>query len=378
MADRSRSLVDYILLTGFCGFLFFFGLARFGLVGADEPRYAQIAREMLERNDWITPTLGGKPWLEKPVLYYWQAMVAYRIFGVSDWAARLPSAVDASAMVLAVYLFLRRFRPTFELDGASITASAAGVIGFARAASTDMPIAAMFTIAMLCWWAWHENGRKLYLGLFFSFTALATLAKGPVAVVIAVIVLTFYAIAVRDYSLTRKTFWLPGVILYCTIALPWFVLVQMRNPEFFRIFILEHNLARFGTNLYHHVQPFWYYIPIMLLALLPWTVLVIWAIWNFLGRWQRKPALSLFLMIWFLVPLVLFSISRSKLPGYILPAVPAGALFLIEQANHTRQGLHNWILAVHAVVGGFLLAPAMLCCHICFSLGIFWLDGQVC
>src|SRR5262249_31034332 len=192
MADRSRSLVDYILLTGFCGFLFFFGLARFGLVGADEPRYAQIAREMLERNDWITPTLGGKPWLEKPVLYYWQAMVAYRIFGVSDWAARLPSAVDASAMVLAVYLFLRRFRPTFELDGASITASAAGVIGFARAASTDMPIAAMFTIAMLCWWAWHENGRKLYLGLFFSFTALATLAKGPVAVVIAVIVLTFY------------------------------------------------------------------------------------------------------------------------------------------------------------------------------------------
>src|SRR5438874_4770986 len=146
MTERSRLLTDWLLLAGFCGFLFFFRLNYFGLVGADEPRYAQIAREMLVRHDWITPTLGGKPWLEKPVLYYWQAMVAYRVFGVSDWAARLPSAFDASLMIVTVYLFLRKFRPTLELDGALITASSAGVIGFARAASTDMPIASMFTI----------------------------------------------------------------------------------------------------------------------------------------------------------------------------------------------------------------------------------------
>ena len=107
----SRPFTDWLVLAGFCGFLFFFGLAYFGLVGADEPRYAQVAREMLARHDWITPTLGGKPWLEKPALYYWQAMLAYRIFGVSDWAARLPSALDATLMVVAVYLFLRRFRP---------------------------------------------------------------------------------------------------------------------------------------------------------------------------------------------------------------------------------------------------------------------------
>ena len=102
--------MDWLLLAGFCGFLFFFGLAYFGLLGADEPRYAQVAREMLARHDWITPTLGGKPWLEKPALYYWQTMLAYSVFGVSDWAARLPSAVDATLMVVAVYLFLRRFR----------------------------------------------------------------------------------------------------------------------------------------------------------------------------------------------------------------------------------------------------------------------------
>ena len=99
MAQRSRLSSDWLLLAGFCGFLFFFGLAYFGLMGADEPRYAQVAREMLARHDWITPTLSGKPWMEKPPLYYWQAMVAYSVFGVSDWAARLPSAVDATLMV---------------------------------------------------------------------------------------------------------------------------------------------------------------------------------------------------------------------------------------------------------------------------------------
>src|SRR5690349_24517515 len=107
-SPSARSFVNYLLLAGFCGFLFFFGLNYFGLIGADEPRYAQIAREMLASHEWITPVLGGKPWLEKPPLYYWQAMVSYQIFGVSDWSARIPSALDAMLMVTAVYLFLRR------------------------------------------------------------------------------------------------------------------------------------------------------------------------------------------------------------------------------------------------------------------------------
>ncbi|HEY7617381.1 MAG TPA: glycosyltransferase family 39 protein, partial [Terriglobales bacterium] len=167
MNDTLRSRTDGLLIFGFCGFLFFFGLNYFGLIGADEPRYAQIAREMLSRHDWITPTLGGKPWLEKPVLYYWEAMLSYSIFGVSDWAARIPSALDATLVVIAVYFFLRRFRPGFQLDGALVTASTAGVIGFARAASTDMPLAAAFTLAMLSWYAWHESGKRMYLAAFY-------------------------------------------------------------------------------------------------------------------------------------------------------------------------------------------------------------------
>src|ERR1044071_9386618 len=97
-------LLQLLVVLPVCGFLFFFGLGAFGLVGADEPRYAQIAREMLARHDWVTPVLNGKPWLEKPVLYYWEAMVSYSLFGVSDWAARIPGALSATTMIVAIYI----------------------------------------------------------------------------------------------------------------------------------------------------------------------------------------------------------------------------------------------------------------------------------
>src|SRR5246127_5817501 len=160
MTPRTRT--DILLLAGFSTFLFFYGIAQFGLIGADEPRYAQVSREMLQRGDWITPPLGGRSWLEKPPLYYWQAMLAFSILGVSDAAARIPSAIDATLLVVAIYFFFRRFRPGVEVDAALITASCAGIIGYARAASMDMPLAAAFTIAMLAWWAWRECEKRIY------------------------------------------------------------------------------------------------------------------------------------------------------------------------------------------------------------------------
>src|SRR5690349_22436885 len=113
MSDRNKLLaVQLVLVLGVCGFFFFFGLGAFGLLGADEPRYAQIAREMLARHDWIVPTLNGNHWLEKPVLLYWKAIDSYMLFGVSDWAARVPAAANATALVLAIFFFMRRFRFT--------------------------------------------------------------------------------------------------------------------------------------------------------------------------------------------------------------------------------------------------------------------------
>jgi 4-amino-4-deoxy-L-arabinose transferase-like glycosyltransferase len=345
--SNPRTRTDLLLLLAFCGFLFFYGLGAFGLLGADEPRYAQVAREMLARADWVTPTLQGKPWLEKPVLYYWQAMVSFGLArGVTDQAARLPGAFDASVLIAAIYFFLRRFRPGRELDGALITASCAGVIGFAHAAATDMPLTAAFGIALLAWFAWYESRRQIYLAGFYVFLALGTLAKGPVAPALSAVIIFLFVAVKRDWQAILRSLWIPGIVLYFAFMLPWYIAVQLRNPEFFRVFILEHNLARFSQDLYHHRQPFWFYLPVFLLATMPWTIVLIAAIVEQVRLiwFHGKKALlvsenswSMFLLIWMFVPILFFSASQSKLPGYILPAVPAAALLVAEYLADRRR-----------------------------------------
>jgi 4-amino-4-deoxy-L-arabinose transferase-like glycosyltransferase len=388
-----QTRTNLLLLAAFCGFLFFYGLGAFGLVGADEPRYAQIAREMLDRSDWITPTLQGKPWLEKPVLYYWQAMVSFRAAGISDRTARLPGAFDAAVLVAAIYFFLRRFRPGSELDGALITASCAGVIGFAHAAATDMPLAACFAMALLGWYAWYESRRNIYLAAFYIFLALGTLAKGPVAPALSAVIIFLFVAIRRDWRAIPRTLWIPGILLYLAVTLPWYIAVQLRNPEFFRVFILEHNLARFTQDLYHHRQPFWFYLPVFLLAMVPWTLALIVAvaerarlIWS-----EGKEAFSnpedwwpLFLLIWMLVPILFFSASQSKLPGYILPAVPAGALLVAEhlaarrgkeEEEEEEEKFSPLFAAAHGVLCGLLVFAALSAAFLATHRHLLWGSG---
>ena len=347
MSNRTRT--DILLMAGFCAFLFFYGLGQFGLIGADEPRYAQVAREMLERHDWISPVLGGHAWLEKPPLYYWQAMLAYSALGVTDVAARVPAAIDATLLVIAVYFFFRKFRRGVEVDAALITASSAGVIGYAHAASMDITLTAIFGIGMLAWWAWRESDQRVYLTFFYVCMALGMLAKGPVAPFLGAAVITCFALAVRDLRLVFKTLWPVGILLFLAIALPWYVAVQLRNPQFFREFILQHNLARFSSDLYHHRQPFWYYIPVTAVALMPWTVFVIAAFVEAVRDWWKnwksvaverdlQLQFRVFACCWLVVPVVFFSLSQSKLPGYILPAIPAGTVLL---ADYLRRRLES-------------------------------------
>ncbi len=277
MEARRTLWLELLTVAGFCAFLFYFGLDAFGLVGADEPRYAQIAREMLARHDLVTPILYGSPWLEKPPLYYWRAMEAYAVLGVKDWVARLPSASAATFMIFVVYFFARAFRPGSQLNAALITAASAGVIGFARGAGTDMHLAAAFVVGMLAWWAWHLTDKKRWLAVFYFFMALGTVAKGPVAPFLAAVIIIIYAAVRRDWKLVPRTLWLPGIALFLAAALPWYIAVQMQNPGFLREFILQHNLERFSTNRYHHRQPFWYFVPVYLVGLMPWTALFVGA-----------------------------------------------------------------------------------------------------
>ncbi|MGA3127387.1 MAG: glycosyltransferase family 39 protein [Candidatus Korobacteraceae bacterium] len=405
--DRLREL---LLLTGFCGFFFFFRLSGIGLLGPDEPRYAQVAREMLARHDWVTPVLYGHAWLEKPVLLYWGEMLSYTLFGVSDWAARIPSAVAATLLVFGTFFTVRRIRFAARLDAAIVIASSVLVLGFARAAATDMLLAAPFGLSLLAWFCWYQScwepqvaqvspplahvgaernvppsAARLWLVLFYALNALAMLAKGPVASALAALVLIAFCTSQRNWRALLRSLDPIGLAVFFAVAAPWYVLVQLRTPEFFRVFFLEHNLARFGSNLYRHKQPIWYYIPVALVATLPWTV------WLFHGlgdafRALRAPApahraassaahpsapggsdtprapgytFEIFLALWALVPIVFFSLSRSKLPGYILPSVPA-LLILAAVAVHRRAARGErprWTsIAVHAVLLAALAA----------------------
>ena len=369
--ERARRSTDLIALVAFCGFLFFAGLQVIGLVGADEPRYAQIAREMLARHDWVTPVLFGQPWLEKPPLLYWGEMLAYKVAGgVSGWAARLPSAVLCTLMVFFIYVWARRFRRGMQLDAALITAASVLIIGFGRGASTDMPLAATFTIAMLSWYGWYESQNRAWLLAFYAFAGLGTLAKGPVAVFLAGLIVVCFAALRRDWRLVLRTLWLPGIALYLAVVLPWFIAVQRANPEFFRIFILEHNLARYTTDAFRHKQPFWFYLPVALLGLLPWTVFVITALVDAIRDWrysvaepQGKEDLRTYLALWFLLPIVFFSLSQSKLPGYILPAIPAGTILLADFVLRREQEGDKpslWLAVTHAVLCAALPVAALI------------------
>ena len=356
-------------MLAFCAFLFILGLQIVGLVGADEPRYAQVAREMLARHDWVTPVLYGHAWLEKPPLYYWCAMIAYQgAGGVTDTAARLPSAFLSCLMVFFIYIWTRRFRPDAQLDAALITASAAIIIGFGRSASTDMPLTVMFTAAMLCWYGWYASNTRRWLLAFYFFMALATLAKGPVAVFLGGLIILIFAGLRRDPRLILRTLWPIGIAVYLAVAAPWYIAVQHANPEFFRTFFLEHNLERFSSNLYHHPQPFWFYIPVALVALVPWTVFAVAALVDAIRDWrfstQQPPAkedLRTYLALWFLVPIVFFSLSHSKLPGYILPAIPAGTILLADFILRREQEDVKppvWMIVLHALLSSAMLIAA--------------------
>jgi len=189
------------------------------------------------------------------------------------------------------------------------------------------------------------------------------LAKGPVAPFLAALLIALFAVSQKSAAIVRSTLWLPGIALFCVISLPWFIAVQLRNPQFFRVFVLEHNLARFGSNLYHHREPFWYYVPVSLLGWMPWTVLVIGGlIWSIRHvKSEDSDRLNTFLLIWIALVIVFFSISRSKLPGYVLPAIPAGAMLAAQWLRGRAMRKSSAVLAgLHALTASVLIFAALM------------------
>jgi 4-amino-4-deoxy-L-arabinose transferase-like glycosyltransferase len=366
--QRSISFLLYFVLISL-GILFF-RLGSLPLTGADEPRYARIAQEMHEHGAWITPTLEGKPWLEKPPLYYWITIPCYSLFDIPETAARVGSAVCAFIAAVSI-LFLGSALGTrlAGMIGSLILLTSLGFAGFGRSASTDMPFTCVFTISMAILAVALERDIGWKVLSAYVFLGLAVLGKGPVAVVLmAGTGLCFWLLDERGI-IPRRWRLLPGLLLATAVSIPWFWLVFRQNGyAFLSTFFINHNLARYITDVHHHSEPVYYFFLVLIALFFPWSgwllMLASKSPLNALRRWRQWDSRLVFLVCWFLFPIIFFSLSESKLPGYILPSFPPLALILgihlsrwIEQSVEPPWMRAGVVLQLLLSIGMAIVAP---------------------
>jgi 4-amino-4-deoxy-L-arabinose transferase-like glycosyltransferase len=346
-------LVLFIVITAF----YLWGLGSLPLVGPDEPRYAQVAREMLMRRDFITPTLGGLPWFEKPPLLYWMMMLAYRVLGVSEYAARIGSALCGLATAVFIYWMGRAISdlaqerdldvaPNIGRWSALAWLSSLGAIGFSRGATFDIVLTMTISGALACFFVSEAKARRgrdsfasvnWLLAAFYLFAGLSLLAKGLIGFVIIFGVVGSYFILRREWPrrplLLSLAWGVPASVLLASI---WYgPMIARHGWTFIDQFIIQHHFARFVSNKFHHPEPFYFYLPVLIVLALPWTILLgAGLISSRRWDWRGESALDrarVFAFAWLLLPLVFFSFSGSKLGGYILPALPGVALLVGER-----------------------------------------------
>jgi 4-amino-4-deoxy-L-arabinose transferase-like glycosyltransferase len=337
------------------------------LLGPDEPRYSEVAREMFERGDWVTPTLGGFDWFEKPALLYWLQIVSYKIFGVSEFAARFGSALFGLGTVFSLWILGRKQsdenpktenrkpKTGFANWLALIAASSLGILVFSRGASFDIILTFPITASLVCFFIFDSktsassaSSAVKYLFGFYFFIGAALIAKGLVGIVFPFAIVGFYYLLSRRFpskTFIFSLFW--GTLLALLVACAWYLPMYRANGwKFIDEFFIQHHFQRYTSNKYQHPQPFYFFFWVLPLMTLPWLPFFFGSIWNLIKNlFHHKDTkdtkieklstlhspLSTFAVAWLLVPLVFFSLSGSKLPGYILPALPA-ALILTAQS----------------------------------------------
>lgn len=336
-----------LLLIAGLGAAYLYGLGDVGLLGPDEPRYAAIGRAMAHSGDWVTPRLWGEPWFEKPPLLYWLTAAAQKAGLGDDWSPRVPVALLSLAYLVLQFLVLRR------LDGERVAAiatlvlaSTAGWSAYSQIGVTDLPLAATFNGCLLLGILWVETGsRRALAGCGVCF-GLALLAKGLVP---GALILPLLFFAWRRW----RAWWL-AIVAALLVAAPWYgAMLWLHGRVFFDDFIVRHHFSRFANNALQHGQPVWFYLPVLLGALFPWPATL-----ASLGKdvWQERR--HRILAATFVFGLLFFSLSTNKLPGYVLPLLPAlciGIAVCLERAVMARRRL-----ALTAVLLGFCPAVATI------------------
>ncbi len=330
---------------------FFVGLGRPAITDSDEAFYAEAAREMVERGDWVTPHYNGEYRFEKPVLYYWLAAFGYLAVGVGEGAARFPSALAGLMLVLTTFACARRwYDDTTGLLAGAITATSFGYVAVARQALPDLVLAAFMTLAT--WTALEAlvvprrpgQSRVRIWWLVASGAALgaAFLTKGPVGVALPAAVVGPLALrrlwsgGSAGQAATRLPRLTGDVAILATVcvlvAAPWFAaMTSVHGVAYLDRFFVGENLERFATDRYNVARPLWYYVPIVVGGLLPWSpLMVLWCrpVIRVIQRARRVEPVEVWLLVWAAVPFLFFSISVGKQPRYVLAVLPPLAMLL--------------------------------------------------
>jgi 4-amino-4-deoxy-L-arabinose transferase-like glycosyltransferase len=303
------------------------------LLGPDEPRYARVAVEMQRAGEWVTPTLQGEPWLEKPPLYYWLAGAAFGLLGETEAAARLPSVLALLLLTGATALFgARLYGPAAGLHAGFVAGTSLLTFGYGRAASMDMLLAATVTVAigLAGLRLLGIAGRTACVGAAAA-AGLATLAKGPLGLLLPGLVAGAFLLTTREWRRLRELL-SPGVILaFVVVAAPWHTAILLdQGRHFVDVFLLNHNVQRFTSTIHNHPGPAWYYLAVLLAGAFPWSGLSAPALARIAPRESRADR---FVLLWLLLPLAFFSLAASKLPGYVLPCVPPLAILMGRAAD---------------------------------------------
>jgi len=349
------------VLSALCLVLFFSLLGDAPLWDIDEGMHAATSKDMVLSGDWITPKMNGENFYDKTAFFNWLVALSFSAFGFTELAARLPAALLGLATVLATYMLGRRlFGARTGLLGGVVLATSPEFIVLSRAVVHDISLAFFFTAALYFFYKGFsdERRRRRHLMLFYACTGLAVLAKGPVGVLLpALIIFLFLLLRGRlDFIREMSLGW--GTIVFLAVAAPWYVLISMKNSDYVSYFFLHQNLGNFLSKAQsRHPRPFYYYVPALLGAMLPWSFLVPLALYRPLaGGLKKINDGSLFLVCWFAVIFLFFSAASSKLETYILPAFPALAILIsrlwLELMTTSAAGLRKGV--------GWSLAPLPL------------------
>jgi 4-amino-4-deoxy-L-arabinose transferase-like glycosyltransferase len=332
----------------------FFQLGDAVLFEPDEGRNAEKAREILILQDWMTPHENFHPVLDKPIFFYWLIAVAYKLFGVSEWAARLPSTLAALGTLVLVYRFGQiRWGSSAALWSVLILLTSVEFFVLARVVIFDMALTFFVTLALCAFFeaghADHPWQRRLWCAAMYTALGAATLIKGLVGILMPGMVIFFYLLLSNRWSILKQVALLPGMLLYFAIVLSWYLPAEARNPGYLRYYIWEEHFGRFATDGFDRGQPWYYFFGVMFVGFMPWSLLlprVVKTQWNaFTG--QKVDGALLYTSVWVVLPFVFFSTSSAKLPHYILPIFPGLALLTGMTLNRLyRDNPQRWRLAL--------------------------------